>query len=259
VHNTYYKNGFCYTSWYKDGYTIVDANRPHNLIQVGNYDAFHGSGNGFHGTWGVYAYLPSGNVLLTNIDTSMANNVGALFVVTPTIQQACYLEGNVVDSITNFPLGNVSISATQASQSFNDLSNLSGNFATGTVHSGLYNITFTKAGYFPLTYNNVNLQNGLVTNLNVKLVNLISNSIEENNFKNAIKIVVGSDKNLLLQSKNLNEIYRMQLFNIDGKELISNNILRSDSSFNLSQISSGIYFVKIFNAKNESAIFKVIL
>lgn len=50
VHNVHVsKDSFAVTSWYTEGFNIVDVSRPHNLIEVGKYDTYSGSlGDGFH-------------------------------------------------------------------------------------------------------------------------------------------------------------------------------------------------------------------
>ena len=168
-HNTIYHNGYLVTSYYRDGVTIVDANRPTNLIQTGNYDTSPLSGDGFNGTWGVYPYLPSGNILATDIENG-------LFILKPTYKRGAYLEGTVVDSLSNNPIANVTVEIINNS-SANTKTSLTGTFATGLADSGSYSVKFSKVGYISKTINNVLLDDGLVTNLNVKLMPLVAFAI----------------------------------------------------------------------------------
>lgn len=164
VHNTYIinvaGNDYAVTSWYKDGFTIVDAGRPQNLVQVGNYDTYSGSGGGFAGDWGVYPYLPSGTIVVSNIGEG-------LFVFTPTYLRACYLEGAVTDSICGVQLNNVHITVTAAN--INDSTDIAGQYKTGTALPGTYNVTFSKSGYISKTITSVVLSRGNVINLNIQL------------------------------------------------------------------------------------------
>ena len=160
VHNTHILNNWAVTSWYRDGITVVDVTRPHNLVEVGRYDTYAGSGNGFDGAWGVYPFLPSGTLVVSNIDEG-------LFVLSPTYVRACYLEGVVTDSSCGTPLSNVTI--TIGTVNVTDSSNVSGSYATGTAFPGSYTVTFSKPGYTPKTFTNVNFAPGVVTNLNVQL------------------------------------------------------------------------------------------
>lgn len=154
-------NDYAVTSWYKDGFTIVDAGRPQNLVQVGNYDNYVGTGGGFEGAWGAYPYLPSGTVVVSNINEG-------LFVFTPTYVRASYLEGFITDSICGVVLYNVDISAIAAS--ITDSTDITGNYRTGTPFPGTYTVTFSKSGYITKIINGVVLTPGLVTLLNVQLV-----------------------------------------------------------------------------------------
>ncbi len=163
VHNTHIrKDLFAVTSWYRDGFSIVDCSRPGNLIDVGYYDMYSGMGNGFNGTWGVYPFLPSGTIICSNIEDG-------LYVFTPTYKRACYLEGNVEDSLTLANLQNVTVKITSVSSS-NTFSDVLGNYATGYAVAGTYNVQFSKSGYQTRIINNVTLANGVLTTLNIKLL-----------------------------------------------------------------------------------------
>ncbi|MFN5460426.1 MAG: choice-of-anchor B family protein [Bacteroidota bacterium] len=186
VHNTHILNNWAITSWYRDGVTIVDVTRPHNLVEVGRYDTYSGSGNGFDGAWGVYPFLPSGTMVVSNIDEG-------LFVLSPTYVRACYLEGNVVDSACGTPLTNVTI--TISSVNVTDSTSPSGDYATGTAYPGTYNVTFSKPGYTSKTITGVSFAPGIVTNLNVQLfspgaINLIGNISDASNSNGLSNILV---------------------------------------------------------------------
>ena len=164
VHNTniikVQGNDYAVTSWYRDGFTIVDAGRPQNLIQVGNYDTYSGSGGGFEGDWGVYPYLPSGTIVVSNIDEG-------LFVFSPVYVRACYLEG-IVSSICGEQLNNVQVTVTAVN--INENTDINGQYKTGTSIPGTYNVIFSKTGYVSQTISGVILSAGIVSTLDVQLV-----------------------------------------------------------------------------------------
>ncbi|MBK9320418.1 MAG: choice-of-anchor B family protein [Bacteroidetes bacterium] len=146
IHNTHTLNDFEIVSWYKDGIAIVDVSRPENMIVTGSYDTYpQGSGNGFSGAWGVYPYLPSGNLVVSDINNG-------LFVLTPTYIRGCYLEGLVTDSVTGLPLNNVSV--TIIGPSITNSSKITGEYKTGLAAAGTYDVSFSKAGYTTKTINN---------------------------------------------------------------------------------------------------------
>jgi choice-of-anchor B domain-containing protein len=161
-HNVHVLNDYLITSYYRDGVQIVDAARPHNIIEVGNYDTSPNfSGNGFNGCWGAYPWLPSGNVLATDIEEG-------LYVLDVTYQRACYLEGNVKDSLCGSNLINAQLEI--VGTGITTMTNLLGEYAFGTVQNGTYDIQISKSGYTTQTINNVVLNNGQLTNLNVALL-----------------------------------------------------------------------------------------
>jgi len=166
VHNTYIINDYAITSWYKDGFTITDVSRPDNMVQVGNYDTYPtGSGSGFSGCWGVYPYLPSGNILLSNINGASSSN-GELWIVSPNYVRGCYVEGTITSAATGFPLNGAKVEVLTTTTTENTVA--TGVYKMGQLQSGLYTARVSKGGY--ITQNiPVTLTNGVVTILNAAL------------------------------------------------------------------------------------------
>ena len=166
VHNVHIVNDFAVTSWYAEGITIVDAHRPENLIQVGQYDTYPLTNTGFVGCWGVYPFLPSGNLICSNITDS-------LYVLTPQYVRACYLEGTVTDATTAAVLGGVSVTINSTDMDKKAQSNVQGVYKTGQVTSGFFSVTYSKTGYISQTFTTTALSTGLVTLQNVALSPII--------------------------------------------------------------------------------------
>jgi len=167
VHNTYILNDYAITSWYKDGFTIVDVTRPQNLIQVGNYDTYpNDQGNGFSGCWGVYPYLPSGNILASNI-TNINGTDGELWILSPNYVRACHLEGKITKASDGTPIFAARIEVLSTPLSVP--SNGSGLYKTGWHEGGDYDVQVSKTGFQTWT-GTVSLSNGALTILNVALL-----------------------------------------------------------------------------------------
>jgi choice-of-anchor B domain-containing protein len=161
VHNTHIKNNYAIVSWYQEGVAIIDVSRPDNMIITGYYDTYpQGTGNSFNGCWGVYPFLPSGNIVASDINNG-------LFVLTPTYVRGCYLEGTVNDTCSGNVIPNVTVTINGAA--ITKQGKVSGIYKTGTATAGTYSVTFSKAGYQSKTIANVTLTNGVLTSLNVKL------------------------------------------------------------------------------------------
>jgi choice-of-anchor B domain-containing protein len=158
VHNTHIRGNFAITSWYKDGFTITDISRPANMVQTGNYDTWATSGSGFDGCWGVYPYLPSGNIIATNINVQGSSST-EWFMVSPTYVRACHLEGIVRSATTLLPLNGVKVEVIGLSPSLFENTNLTGEYKMGTIKSGHYTLKMSKAGYQSVE-NEVYLESG---------------------------------------------------------------------------------------------------
>lgn len=67
-HNGFFKGDFVYTSYYYDGVYVFDATDRNDVKIAGFYDTYQdSSGNGYEGCWGVYPYLPSGNIIASDL------------------------------------------------------------------------------------------------------------------------------------------------------------------------------------------------
>ncbi|MEZ4883397.1 MAG: choice-of-anchor B family protein [Chitinophagales bacterium] len=80
AHNPFiYGNDYVFVSYYHDGVQLFDISDPENPFQAAYFDTFstNTNYNGSKGCWGVYPYLPSGNIIASD----MANG---LFVVRTT-------------------------------------------------------------------------------------------------------------------------------------------------------------------------------
>ncbi len=71
-HNVMVKNNYAFVSHYNDGLQIFDIRHRETPTKAGFYDTYHGdSPSNFKGAWGVYAFLPSGKILITDRQTGL--------------------------------------------------------------------------------------------------------------------------------------------------------------------------------------------
>ena len=261
VHNTHIikvgKGEFAVTSWYRDGFTIVDVTRPANMIQVGNYDTYPDSGEGFQGDWGVYPYLPSGNIVVSNIEDG-------LYVFTPTYQQACYFEGTVTDSTTGFPINGASVKITASTTALTELTNVSGLYKTGVIApGGTYTVTYSANNYKTKVFTGIQLSSGVLT---LKDVQLLPNAsgISENGLMDAdIQAYPNpftSEMNISYEfHTRLNPGSALQLTDILGKEIQRFEISDTKGTVLMNKdLNAGIYYLRIINGYQSSAPVKII-
>jgi choice-of-anchor B domain-containing protein len=73
-HNGYAKGNRYYVSHYRRGLVVFDSTNPEQLVEVGNLDTFLAPADdvaGTNGAWGVYPFLPSGNLLVSDIENGL--------------------------------------------------------------------------------------------------------------------------------------------------------------------------------------------
>jgi len=71
-HNLIYHNGLVYVSYYYDGLQVYDVSSPASPQRIYFYDTYPGqSRNKYEGAWGVFPFLPSGNVLVSDMQTGL--------------------------------------------------------------------------------------------------------------------------------------------------------------------------------------------
>ncbi len=71
-HNGFVRGNRYYMSNYERGLTVLDISDASNPVQVGYFDTFPTSNNNqFNGAWGTYPYLPSGNILVSDINSGL--------------------------------------------------------------------------------------------------------------------------------------------------------------------------------------------
>jgi choice-of-anchor B domain-containing protein len=163
-HNTHFINDYLVTSYYTYGVVIHDVSQEGNMIEVGNFDTSPVySGDGFFGCWGVYPWLPSGNLIASDIEEGF-------YVLGPTYTRAAYLEGSVTDAVSLSPVNGADVEIISANVI--NSTNILGDYQSGCSDSGLYDIIFSHPVYQSDTVFGVSLVNDSTTILNHQLFSL---------------------------------------------------------------------------------------
>jgi choice-of-anchor B domain-containing protein len=72
AHNGIIKNDLLYLGYYHDGLRIFDISDPSNPVQTWMYDTYlPNNHNSYKGAWGVYPYLPSGNIIVSDMQSGL--------------------------------------------------------------------------------------------------------------------------------------------------------------------------------------------
>lgn len=142
-HNVHVIDDYLVISYYTDGVKVVDASNPYNLVEVGSYNTYPLPPGGFNGCWGAYPWLPSGLMLASDINTG-------LYVLRPEYVRAARIEGTVTDAVNGAALNDVDVVISSEQTAFAK-SNNAGDYKSGLGIPGTYDVTFSKAGYSPMT------------------------------------------------------------------------------------------------------------
>lgn len=72
AHNGIIKGDNLYLSYYHDGLRVFDISDPYNPIQTWEYDTYAPNSHAsYKGAWGVYPNLPSGNIIVSDMQTGL--------------------------------------------------------------------------------------------------------------------------------------------------------------------------------------------
>ncbi len=72
AHNLIYRDGYLFVSYYHDGLQVFDVHDPLNPVKVASFDTYAPDDHvSYRGAWGVYPHLPSGNILVSDMQTGL--------------------------------------------------------------------------------------------------------------------------------------------------------------------------------------------
>ena len=247
-HNLIIRDNFVYVSYYHDGLQIFDITDPTNPIKAGYYDTYlPNNHNGFAGNWGVDPLLPSGIILVSDVqsglfvlefdyneqsicdgdsilfDSDYINTDG--FYISHDYDSMGYIDIIVMDLSTN-PI----TSSTQTISIFSGDSILLG----GSVQTeeGVYVDTLT---------NQFGCDSVLFTNLSIIPTSIydINNSIFIYPNPTSHSIFIKSEKG-----------GRFILYSVLGEKVMNQEISKLEN-INVSHLERGTYFIKINNYKSK--------
>lgn len=71
-HNLLARGDFLYVSYYYDGIQVYDISDPTTPVRHAFYDTYPGpDGSSFRGAWGTFPFLPSGNIIVSDMQTGL--------------------------------------------------------------------------------------------------------------------------------------------------------------------------------------------
>ena len=247
-HNLIIRDNFVYVSYYHDGLQIFDISDPNNPVKAGYYDTYlPNHHNGYAGNWGVDPLLPSGNILVSDVqsglfvlefdynkqsicdgdslifDTSYINTDG--FYISHDLDSMGYVDIIVMELST--------VPTTASTQSIS-IAN-----SDSILLGGMYQ---TTAGIYTDTLvNQFGCDSVLFTNLSI-----IPTSIYDVN-KSICIYPNPTSKSIFIKSEKGGEFI---LYSVLGKKVMHQKISKSEN-VNVSHLEKGTYFIRINNYKSK--------
>lgn len=242
-HNTHILGDYAITSWYTDGVIINDVSDPANIVKVGSYDTYTqgipASGSLFLGDWGAYPYLPSGLILVSDINNG-------LFVFKPTYMKGAYLTGTTFvtdgtkqDTITG---AMVKVLGTDIEKFLNG-----SEYKLGLTPGLDYQLVFSHPDFGSDTVS-VKLESGTTSEFHHVFQNITT---DLDNLDLASLTIFPNPANTFITIKTDEDQFEYQIVDMLGKRLVSGS-LSGENNINISSLLPGKYILTI-NSKGKKA------
>jgi len=168
AHNAQVRGNYAFLSYYFDGLKVIDISRRHAPVEAANYDTFpddnlqRGNPNEFKGAWGVYPFLSSGIILISDITYG-------LHIIKFNGTQAGYISGVVRNNDTQIALSDVSIELLNRNldEGYTIVKvGLDGKYIFG-AKPGIRSFRFRKDGYADFILSDISIQAGAAQDQNI--------------------------------------------------------------------------------------------
>lgn len=147
-HNGYVRGNRYYISNYERGLTILDISDPTAPEQVGFFDTYPNfNSSNFNGAWGVYPFLPSGNIIVSDrqrglfvLQDNTLNNTTTVGFAQSSLETAANTTLNLPVNKTGNDALTVNYEVIQGSADSSDVTLVSGELTWGLAETGTKNI-----------------------------------------------------------------------------------------------------------------------
>ncbi len=240
AHEPRVKGNYVYVSYYVEGVRIVDISDPTDPVEVGYYDTYPQQGSGFNGDWGVWPFFPSGNFVVSDIQTG-------LYIFKFDSISAGGVEGEITSLTTSIPISDVQMKFVEAGKII--FSDQDGNYSFRT-NEGYHTIILSKAGFITDTVNvtfpaGANITQNFTLEENQANISLSVDSL-------SVNIPVDSIVNVefMISNIGLSGTLNYSLDDIVGPPVRSNSLKRNELK--------NLMNLKILNSENYSETFSEI-
>jgi len=259
IHNCFVRGNYLHISYYTSGYVVLDISNPTSPQVAGQYDTYpQSNGGSYNGAWGCYPYLPSGNTLISDIQTG-------LYVLHFDAEVPVELNSFTAKALANSVILDWQTSTETNNQGFEVQKKFSGEYQTVGFVEG-YGTTTELKQY---TYTDKNLDDG-VYKYRLKQVDFDGSF----SYSDVVNVEVLSATSIELRQNYPNPFnpstklnfslpesgqVTLRVFNIIGEQVdeLINEYLEAGNhtiNFSASSLSTGIYIAKLTSGSNIQVI-----
>lgn len=253
-HNATVVGDFIFTSYYNQGVKIFDATQTDNMIEVASYQTCTGGSRGqFDGAWGIYPYMDSGLILVSDMNTG-------LHILRPTLTRAAYLRGNITDE-EGRAIFNASLRFTDDKSC--TYSDIDGTYRTGSTREGLREIEINADGYHSVKMD-VDMRSGITTSRDI-----ILKKIEGDSSSQIMETYVRAYPNPFYADRLLNVEYSfdggiddrayLEIMDMAGRTLYHQELYNNQGIVIVGkELSRGTYLLRVVNGTRYSRVIKIV-
>ncbi len=143
AHNVHIRGNYAFLSHYVEGVKILDIHDPRDPVEVGYFDTYPDPGEGFAGDWGVFPYFPSGNFVVSDMQTG-------LYIFKFDTVAAGGVQGRITNRENGALLDNVTVRFVEANKKVT--SDANGEYRLRT-NAGAHTLVVSRIGFYADTLN----------------------------------------------------------------------------------------------------------
>ncbi|MDD4820600.1 MAG: carboxypeptidase-like regulatory domain-containing protein, partial [Flavobacteriales bacterium] len=251
-HNATVLGDYIFSSYYNQGVMVFDASFPENMIEVASYSTCEGSMGQFDGAWGIYPYLPSGNILVSDMNTG-------LHIIRVDLKKASYLSGTVRDDVGS-PIFNAQIHFKDDKSSV--YTDMSGIYKTGKNTDGMRSVEVSALGYESVNMD-VNMRSGVLNIRDVVLKKDDSgNSAQMETYVKAYPNPFYADRLLNVDysfKEGIDGAAYLIIMDLSGRELYREELYACSGVVVVGkELPKGTYLLRVFNGALYSRVIKIV-
>ena len=242
-------NQYAIISYYHEGVQIYDISNPLNPVKAGYYDtnASNRNYNGYKGSWGVFPFFPSGNIIASDINNG-------LFILKPTFDLG-YCQDNITSCKRVLTATKKEIRAGESITLQAGFSAEAGSIFTAQIDACYAtNLPAVVAEETELSEpEGIVGTNGFLSNdLTINTLSSASILVYPNPFQQEFKILLPANSNIFSNS--------IQLINNLGQSIPSRKTTCGENCWSIetTNLSSGVYTILLKEHTNKMLTKKVV-